>query len=81
MDYIFGTEIEPLPLLLTAKTAIHWGMFGLRSTITSKSAHKMQEKKLWQMARTWTGPENRTRLQESCSGTRALNIVNKAISA
>jgi len=52
MDYIFGTEIEPLPLLLTAKTAIHWGMFGLRSTITSKSAHKMQEKKLWQMART-----------------------------
>jgi len=52
MDYIFGTEIEPLPLLLTAETAIHWGMFGLRSTITSKSAHKMQEKKLWQMART-----------------------------
>jgi len=52
MDYIFGTEIEPLPLQLTAETAIHWGMFGLRSTITSKSAHKMQEKKLWQMART-----------------------------
>jgi len=52
MDNIFGTEIEPLPLLLTAGTAIHWGMFGLRSTITSKSAHKMQEKKLWQMART-----------------------------